>query len=109
MVEALDRELEVEDVADGGLAGFEAVVAGENRAVDDAAEAGYVGQGLVIRPDADVAGACPDDLDEFPRRDARPDGAGGWQRLRWITLPLMRRLKARWDPKGYLNPGAFLV
>ena len=25
------------------------------------------------------------------------------------TLPLMRRLKARWDPKGCLNPGAFLV
>jgi glycolate oxidase subunit GlcD len=25
------------------------------------------------------------------------------------TLPLMRRLKARWDPAGCLNPGAFLV
>lgn len=25
------------------------------------------------------------------------------------TLPLMRRLKARWDPKGYLNAGTFLV
>jgi D-lactate dehydrogenase (cytochrome) len=25
------------------------------------------------------------------------------------TLPLMKRLKARWDPKGCLNPGAFLV
>jgi D-lactate dehydrogenase (cytochrome) len=25
------------------------------------------------------------------------------------TLPLMHRLKAHWDPKGYLNPGAFLV
>jgi D-lactate dehydrogenase (cytochrome) len=25
------------------------------------------------------------------------------------ALPLMRRLKARWDPAGCLNPGAFLV
>jgi D-lactate dehydrogenase (cytochrome) len=25
------------------------------------------------------------------------------------TLPLMRRLKARWDPAGCLNPGVFLV
>ena len=25
------------------------------------------------------------------------------------TLPLMRQLKARWDPKGILNPGVFLV
>ncbi|MCJ7626018.1 MAG: hypothetical protein MUO76_21205, partial [Anaerolineaceae bacterium] len=25
------------------------------------------------------------------------------------TLPLMRALKARWDPKGCLNPGVFLV
>jgi glycolate oxidase FAD binding subunit len=25
------------------------------------------------------------------------------------TLSLMRRLKARWDPAGYLNPGLFLV
>jgi FAD/FMN-containing dehydrogenase len=25
------------------------------------------------------------------------------------TLPLMRQLKARWDPAGCLNPGAFLV
>lgn len=25
------------------------------------------------------------------------------------TLPLMRKLKARWDPKGILNPGVFLV
>ena len=25
------------------------------------------------------------------------------------TLPLMRRLKARWDPVGYFNPGMFLV
>ena len=25
------------------------------------------------------------------------------------TLPLMRQLKARWDPQGILNPGVFLV
>jgi D-lactate dehydrogenase (cytochrome) len=25
------------------------------------------------------------------------------------TLPLMRQLKARWDPKGILNPGVFLI
>jgi FAD/FMN-containing dehydrogenase len=25
------------------------------------------------------------------------------------TLPLMRQLKAHWDPKGILNPGVFLV
>ncbi len=25
------------------------------------------------------------------------------------TLPLMRQLKARWDPAGCLNPGVFLV
>jgi glycolate oxidase FAD binding subunit len=25
------------------------------------------------------------------------------------TLPLMRQLRARWDPAGCLNPGAFLV
>ncbi len=25
------------------------------------------------------------------------------------TLPLMRQLKARWDPNGVLNPGTFLV
>jgi hypothetical protein len=25
------------------------------------------------------------------------------------TLPLMRQLKVRWDPKGILNPGVFLV
>jgi glycolate oxidase FAD binding subunit len=25
------------------------------------------------------------------------------------TIDLMRKLKARWDPHGLLNPGAFLV
>ena len=36
----------VENVADGGLAGFQAVVTGEDAAVDDAAQAGNVRQFL---------------------------------------------------------------
>ncbi|MCK7541253.1 MAG: hypothetical protein MZV63_65385 [Marinilabiliales bacterium] len=65
----------VEDVADGGLSGLQAEVARQDRAVDDAAEAGHVGELLRGRPDADVAGARADDLDEAAGLDARADAA----------------------------------
>jgi D-lactate dehydrogenase (cytochrome) len=44
---------------------------------------------------------------------ASPNGKGDSHFDRWgyapETLPLMRRLKERWDPSGCLNPGVFLV
>ena len=40
---------------------------------------------------------------------ARRDGEFDPWGYRPETLPLMRRLKARWDPVGYFNPGMFLV
>ncbi len=64
-----------EEVADGALAGFEAEVAGEDGAVDDAAEAGDVGEGLGGGVDHQVAGAGAEDLDEGAGADAGADGA----------------------------------
>ena len=44
---------------------------------------------------------------------ASPNGKGDSHFDRWgyapETLPLMRRLKERWDPANCLNPGVFLV
>ncbi len=64
----------VEDVAHGGLARLESEVARQDRAVDDPAEPGNIGQGFRVRPDGDVAGARPDDLDQPPRRDPGSHG-----------------------------------
>lgn len=64
-----------EDVADGALAGLDAVVAVEDGTVDDAADAGDVGEGFVVGSDHDVAGAGADDFDESSIFDAGSDGA----------------------------------
>ena len=65
----------LEDVADGGLAGFESVVAGEDGAFDDAADAGDVGDGFVGGDHAAIAGGGSDDFDERALGDAGTDGA----------------------------------
>ena len=65
----------VEDVADGRLARFQAVHAGDNRAGDDAAEAGDVGKRAIDRGDHHVAGARADDLHQRAGLDARAHGA----------------------------------
>lgn len=71
--DALDEP--VEDIADGGLAGLDAVHAREDALGDDAADAGNVGEGLVERPDHAIAGAGADDFDECAGLDSGTDGA----------------------------------
>jgi len=70
-----DLDPPFEDVADGGLAGLDAVKLGEDGALDDAADAGDVGHGLLGGDDAAVAGRGADDLDERALVDAAADGA----------------------------------
>src|SRR5687768_13674838 len=65
----------LEEVADRRLPGFEPVVARHDRAVDDAADSGDVGDGIAGWRDGTVAGGRADDLDERARPDAGPDGA----------------------------------
>jgi hypothetical protein len=65
----------VEDVADRGLAGLDAVVAGQDRAVDDAADPGDVGQPGGVGGGGDVAGGGADDLDQAAGADAGADRA----------------------------------
>ena len=71
--DALDEPFE--DVADGGLAGLDAVVAGQDRALDDAADSRDVGHLLVRGHHAAVARGGADDLDERAFGDAAADGA----------------------------------
>ena len=61
----------VEDVPHRRLPGLDAVVAGHDGAVHDAADAGNVLQGLAGGRDGAVAGGGPDDLDERPRLHSR--------------------------------------
>src|SRR5690606_13973159 len=72
---AHDLDPPLEDVTDGGLAGFDTVVTGQNGAFDDAADAGDVGDGFPGGNDTAVAGGGADDLDERALVDAGTDGA----------------------------------
>lgn len=64
-----------EEVADGALAGFDAVETGKDGAVDDAADAWDVGEGFVGGGDHEIAGAGAEDFDEGPGFDAGSDSA----------------------------------
>ena len=63
-----------EDVADGALAGLDAVVAGQDAAIHDAADAGHVGEGLAGGGDHEVAGAGAEDFHQGAFFDAGTDG-----------------------------------
>ena len=64
-----------EDVADRRLAGLDAEEAGQNRAFDDAADAGNIGDRLFGRNDRAVAGRGADHLDQRPLAHAAADRA----------------------------------
>ena len=67
-VEIVDEP--VKDVSDGGLSRFQSVVARQDAAVDNAAQAGNIRQIFRVRPDGDVACAGADDFHEHTRRYA---------------------------------------
>ncbi len=64
-----------EDVADGGLPGFDAVGIGEDGTFDDSADAGDIGQGAVGGPDHHVARAGSQNLYQRSELDSGTDGA----------------------------------
>ena len=70
-----DVDEPVEDIADGGLPGFEAEVSGEDAAGDDAAEARDIGKRRGRSGDHHIAGAGADDLDERAGGDTRADSS----------------------------------
>lgn len=72
LTDALDPP--AEDVADGGLAGFDAEEAWEDGAMDDAADAWDFWDGAVGWEDGAVAGGGAEDFDEDAFCDAGADG-----------------------------------
>jgi FAD/FMN-containing dehydrogenase len=64
-----------------------------------------VGQVLALREPAQALGGYAVVVSSNGRGDSDFDPWGYAPE----TLPLMRRLKERWDPAGCLNPGVFLV
>src|SRR4029453_11564967 len=65
----------LQDVADGRLSCLDLEIAGQNRSVYDAADAGNVGQRAARGRNRAIAGRGPDDLHEGAGLDARSDGA----------------------------------
>ena len=78
-----------EDIAHRALAGLDAVVTGKDGTVDDAADAGNVGQVAVVRANGDVASAGAEDLDQRALMFRLVDQCVGSQ-----VLPQVGRLHA---------------
>ena len=65
----------VEQIAHGGLAGFESEISRQHASVHDAAKSRHIGQFFCVRRNRDVAGARANDFHQRSRRHTRTDRA----------------------------------